>query len=170
MRLEHRELAIELRHGCRNERALLEKTRVVDEKARGEIVRTIGNNVVASNQIERIRGSQPGRMWLHDNMRIDRERGISRRQCLGPTDIARSMRDLALQIGEAHRVVVDDADRSDTGRGQIEYRWATQTACADHQHAGSLQLGLTYSANFPQDNVARVALELCIRKAHRRKV
>ena len=57
-------------------------------------------------------------------------------------DIVGRVRDLALQIGKADRVEIDDADRADPGRRQIEQDGAAKPARADHQHARRAQFGL----------------------------
>ena len=69
------------------------------------------------------------------------------------------MGDLALQVGQLHAVVVDDADGADAGRGEIQHQRAAQPAGADHQHARGLQLGLADAADLGQQDVARVTLD-----------
>ena len=52
------------------------------------------------------------------------------------------MDDLALQVGEIDRVVVDHAQGADPGRGEILQEGRAKPAGAEHQHPGSDQLRL----------------------------
>ena len=56
-------------------------------------------------------------------------------------------------------VVVDDADRADTGGGQILDDRRAQTAGTDDQHASLLELLLARAADFGQDQMASVTLD-----------
>jgi hypothetical protein len=78
---------------------------------------------------------------------------------LGPANVGRCENDLPLQVRQRHIVVVDDADRADTRRCQIEQYRRTQSAGADDQHACSLQFCLPRTSHLAQDDVAGIALE-----------
>ena len=54
---------------------------------------------------------------------------------LGPADALGRMNDLALQVGEIHDIVIDDAERADSGRRQVEQQRRAEAAGADHEHA-----------------------------------
>ena len=69
------------------------------------------------------------------------------------------VRDLALQVVEAHGVVVDHADGADAGGCQIHRDGAAEPAGADQQDAGRLQLLLALAADLLQHEVALVALD-----------
>ncbi len=56
MGLDRRQLALETEHAGRDERLLRKKTGVVDEKAGGEVIRTIEDDVVLFEQGEDILG------------------------------------------------------------------------------------------------------------------
>jgi hypothetical protein len=70
--------------------------------------------------------------------------------------------DLALQIGQRHHVVIDDAKRADAGRGKIEQHWRTEAAGADNQHPGAAERRLARPADLAQYNVARVTFKLVV--------
>ena len=70
----------------------------------------------------------------------------------------RIVHDLPLQIVERHLVVIDDADRTDTGCCKVHRDGRAKAACPDDQHTGGLELLLTLAADFPQDKVTLVAL------------
>ena len=78
------------------------------------------------------------------------------------------MKHLPLQVREGHRVVVDDPDRADARGGEILDQRAPQTPGADDEHAGALQPSLPWSADLPEDEMARVALDLLAREAQGR--
>ena len=50
---------------------------------------------------------------------------------------SRGVNDLALQVGQVHLVVVDDPDRADAGRGEIEAPSAIRAAGAEQEHLAS---------------------------------
>ena len=66
---------------------------------------------------------------------------------------------LALQVRERHLVVVDDAERADARRRQIEQRRRAETAGADHQHARALKRRLAGTADLAQHDMAGIALK-----------
>ena len=67
---------------------------------------------------------------------------------------------LALQVGGVDHVVVDEADRADAGRGQVERRRRAEPAGAEQQHLRVEQLELAVDPDLGQQRVARVALAL----------
>src|SRR6185437_4613068 len=67
--------------------------------------------------------------------------------------------DLALQVRQLHHIVVDDAQRADPGRRQIQHEWGAEAARTDHQHPRVTQLGLADAADFGQQDVPRVAAD-----------
>jgi hypothetical protein len=66
---------------------------------------------------------------------------------------------LTLQVGKRNHVVVDHAERADTGSGEIEQQRRAETAGTDHQHAGAAERGLARAAHIVQHDVARIAFE-----------
>ena len=77
------------------------------------------------------------------------------------------MRDLALQIGQADGIEIDDAEGADARRRQIEDHRAAQPARSDHQHARRLEARLARAAHLAQHDVAGVTLKLRIAEIHR---
>ena len=70
------------------------------------------------------------------------------------------MDDLALQIRLLDDVVVDDADRADAGRGQVQQRGCAETPRADHQHPRVLQPLLPVDTQIGDDEMTAVAGDL----------
>ena len=83
-------------------------------------------------------------------------------------ELGRGVQHLALQVREADAVVVDDPERADAGRRQVEQRRAAEAARADHQHARGAQPLLPGAADLVQHDVAGVALELLGRQGSAR--
>ena len=89
--------------------------------------------------------------------RLDR---LARRLGLGLADPLGVVDHLALQVRLVDLVVVDQAERADAGRGQIEGRGSAEAAGADQQHLGVQHLELALDADLGKQGVARVAVAL----------
>ena len=74
------------------------------------------------------------------------------------------MDDLALQIGQRDHVVIDRAERADTGGRKVHQDRRAETAGADHQHGRFLQRGLARAADFAQHDMAGIAFEFVSRQ------
>ena len=156
--LEGRELAGEFTDGGADQSFLREEAGIGDQEAGGEIVRSVGHDVVAADELLRVVGRQPRGMGFDLHMGVEGARGLGGGVGLGAADVGGPMRDLALQVGQADRVEIDDAERADPRRRQIEDHRAAQPARAHHQHAGRLEARLTGAPHLAQHDVARVTL------------
>ena len=87
-------------------------------------------------------------------MKIARRFGLRHPDPLGVVD------HLALQVGGVDDVVVDQADRADPGRGQVERGRRAEAAGAEQQHLRVQQLQLAVDPDLGQQRVARVAVAL----------
>ena len=159
MRTQRRQRTVEDADRCGDQRLPCKVTRVGHEIARGEIVRAVSDDVVLRNQIERVAGIEPRHMRLDLHMRIE---PLDRR--FGAVDLAqahigRGVDDLTLQVGQRHRVVVDDAQSADAGRGEIQQDRRAEAAGADDQHPRGLEPGLARAADLAQHDMARITLE-----------
>ena len=92
-------------------------------------------------------------------MGVLRQHCVLGREYFGYTDIFVTVDNLPLQVGVFHDVVINHTDGAHTRRSQILQRGRTQTASADHQHLGVFQLFLPLPADFPQHDVAGVAIQ-----------
>ena len=130
---------------------------VIDQVARLEVVRAVGDDVVVAKDIERVRAGQ------HHVVLDDLCAGVERGQFVGggvdlqSADIGRRVNDLPLQIAFVDNVEVDQPERADTGRGQIERERRTQPSRANAEHSCGLELLLTLDPDFRKDQVARIA-------------
>src|SRR5215467_2032917 len=157
---------VENAHGGGDERLFGEEAGIRDEIARGEVVGTVGNDVIAGDERERVCRGKPCRVRLYRDVRVEAADRGRRALHFGLADLGRAVDHLALQVRQRDRVVVDDAERPDPGRRQIEQRRRPQPAGADDQHARALERLLPRPADLAQDDVAGIAFEL-LRTEHR---
>ena len=99
-------------------------------------------------------------MGLDRDMRVEPRHRVGGALDLGPADIRRAVDHLPLQVRERHRVVVDDPDRADAGRGEVLDQRRAEPAGADHEHPRGLELRLPRPADVAQHEVAGVAVDL----------
>ena len=59
---------------------------------------------------------------LERDRRVDPPRRRRRARGLRSPEVRRAVGDLSLQVGEVHRVVVDNADAPDAGRGKVQHQ------------------------------------------------
>ena len=70
---------------------------------------------------------------------IERPQARGRRLGLALADVVGGEQDLALQIGELHHIVVDDAHPADTGRDDVVEHRRAKSAGADDEHRAVAQ-------------------------------
>ena len=133
---------------------------IVDQIARGEIVRAVGDDVVVLENFERVGAREHGVVLDDVQRRIERDELLRGGVELFAADVFGRVDDLALQIAGVHDVEIDQTQGADAGRGQIESQRRAQTAGAHAEHARGFQLALAFHAHFGQDQVARVAREV----------
>ncbi len=164
MGFEGRELAVKLRDCCRDQASLREIARIRDKKSGFEIVGSVGNDVVARNQIEHIFSLDLNRVGNKLGFGIDAVNRIGGGVGLHPADIAGAVGDLALKVGKTYRIEVRYPDRSNAGSCKIENKGAAQPARTHNQDPGLLCL--SGAAHLAQDDVARIALQLLVFQMH----
>src|SRR5438552_4068416 len=76
------------------------------------------------------------------------------------------MDDLALQIGERHIIAIDDAERADAGRGEVEQDRRTEAARPNDENLGRLELRLARSPDILEHDVPRIAFQFLARELH----
>ena len=114
------DLAIETDGGTGYQRFLVMHAGPVDGVPGGKIVGAVEHDIGRGDQrIERLAG-QP-LLQRHDvDFRIDRLQGLLAGFRLGHADPGLGVQDLALQVGEIDRVVIDQRDLADSGGSQVE--------------------------------------------------
>ena len=139
-------------------------TGVIDQIARGEIIRAVDNDVVFAEQIESIRAGQARLVGVDANRRIHASQAFFGGLNFGPPDVARGKCDLPLEIGVIDDVEINDPEPPYACRGQIKPQRRAQPARADHEHLGFGQLELPVHAHFGHDQMAAVALNFLLGK------
>jgi hypothetical protein len=100
----------------------------------------------------------------NQHVRIDVVNGPFRRIAFRSAHGLDRMDDLSLQIGFVNGIPIDNANMSHTGGGQVQERWRTQSASANHEHRCLLQGLLALDANVRQDQMSGVAADFVIRQ------
>jgi hypothetical protein len=159
---EDRGLPVEAEDAAVCVRLAEEHARVVDEIPCREIVGAVDDDVVVAKNVERVGGRQRRLVHDHAHFRIEPGEPCRRRLHLGAPDVGRAEEDLPLKVAGVHHVEVDEPERADAGRGQVEGRGRSKPARADANHARVLQFLLTLDADFRNDQVTAVALNFIV--------
>ena len=72
------------------------------------------------------------------------------------------MRDLALQVGQVHHIVINEGNAPDTSGCQIQRSGRPQSASADDERMGRQHPLLPFDADLVEQDVAGIAQELVI--------
>jgi hypothetical protein len=139
---------------------------VVEQIAGIEGVGAVGDDVVAGDEIERVGPRQLPGMRLDGDLRIETAHGVGRALDLEAAEVLGAVQHLPLQIGQVDAVVIDDAERADARRGEIEEEGRAQPARAHHQHPRFEEALLPDPADLRQDDVAGIALKLGVGEVH----
>ena len=78
---------------------------------------------------------------------------------LGSAYVRRPVDHLPLQVREAYRIVVYDAEGADPGGSEVLDQGGTQAAGPDHENTSGFQLLLPRAAYIPQDEMAGIAFD-----------
>ena len=105
-------------------------------------------------------GAEPHRVLLDLHVRVDVVDRDLGRVDLRHADAVVRVGDLALQVRQVDHVVVDEADRADPRRRQVERRGRAEPAGAEQQHLRVEELHLPLEPDLRDEHVARVALAL----------
>ena len=90
--------------------------------ARREVVGAVDDDVVAGDDVEDVVGGQPGVVGDDVDVGVQRHDRLLRRVDLAVADPVEVVEDLALQVRSVDLVHVDDADRADSGGGEVQRR------------------------------------------------
>ena len=96
----------------------------------------------------------------HRHVRVQRGDRVARGLDLRAADVRRPVEHLALEVRQVHDVVVDDAERADARRGEVERGRRPEAPRADQEHLRAEQRLLPRLAHLRQHEVTAVALHL----------
>ena len=121
--VEDRDLPLEAEDRAVHDRDPLEQRGVVDQVPGREVVGPIDDEVVAVDDVEDVVGTEPCVVGDHVEIRVNEGQGLLRRIDLALTDPVKVVEDLSLEVRGIDDVHVDDAERPDTGRREVEGCW-----------------------------------------------
>jgi hypothetical protein len=132
-RVVDRELPVEADGGPAHQRHAVLHAGAVDGVAGGKVVGAVqhhqggGHQSVEQGSV----GALQHRVDAH--LGVDGVHGHLGRFGLGPAHPFQVVRNLPLQVGGVHHVVVDQGDVAHARTGQVQRHWRTQTASPDDQ-------------------------------------
>src|SRR5262245_53761526 len=135
---------------------------VVDQISRGKVVGAVRDDVEVAENLERVLRRQSLLEREDVRVRIQVAQARRRGRELGPAHVACAEENLTLQIRIVHDVEIDQADRADAGRGEIQSHRRAQPARSDREDASGFELLLALEPDLRHDQVARVAADLVV--------
>ena len=148
------------------ERFLCHNAGIVDEELCRKIICAVNYEIIVLDKIHDVFSGDESPVGIDLDSRIDRLHSFLCRLYLRLAHISGSMNDLPLKIGQVYLICVCNADSTHASCCQIHCCRSAQTACTNNQHLGIQQLLLSLYANFFQNDVAGIALDLFVGKCH----
>jgi len=138
-----------------------QRTRVVDEVPRLEVVGPVDDEVVAVDERLDVLGGHADLVCLDVDIGV--QFGHERRGAVDllSTHVVVAVDDLALEVREFNHVVVGDPERADTRRGEILDDRRPEPPGAQDEDVGVQEVALTVRADVVHDDVPRIPVELC---------
>ena len=162
-RVEDGDLCIQPDGGAADQRDAVAHAGGVDHLARAVVVAAVkyhgdalGQQAIEQGRIGALRDG------AHLHLGVEVGHGLRQRGHLGLAHARRGVGNLALQVGQVHRIVVDDGDAPDTAGGQVQRCGCAQAACTQDQHVGGQDALLTFDADVIEQDVARIAQQLFV--------
>ena len=121
---------------------------VIQQKAGGEIIAAIDNHIIVVQHGLNGFGRDARFMRGDVTMRIDFVEGARRDRDFGGANIIGAKQRLALQVGEADHVIINQAQMANPSSGEILPCRIAEPAHADQKHLGLGQLLLTWPTDF----------------------
>ena len=158
MIVEHADLPVEAVDGAVHQGLAELHASIVDQVASVEIVGAVDHQVVGAYQFQGVVGIQRGVVGVDLDMTVEVLQALLGGLYLGHAEGAVAVDDLALQVAAFHHVKVHQPQGAHPGSRQIQADRRAQTASADDQHLGFLEVQLTFATHPGEGDVAHVAL------------
>jgi hypothetical protein len=100
------------------------------------------------------------------DLAVELAQPLARRIELLPSDRARAVEDLPVEVRRIDAVKVDEADPPHARRGEVRRHRTAEPTGADDQHRGPLQSQLPRLTDLRQQQVARVARAFGVGEGH----
>ena len=162
VRREDAGLAFEAEDGAIHVRLPEQHAGVVGEVAGGEVVRAVHDDVVGADDVEGVLAGEAGVVQDDLDVRVEAADGVRGGLGLGPANVRGAVDDLALEVGEVHRVEIHDAEFADARGGQVHRDGRAEPARADAEHAGGANFLLALQPHFGQNQMPRVAADFVV--------
>src|SRR5439155_1018881 len=158
IRLENSRLALEAEDRAMHEWDVVPDRGVIDQIPGWEIVRSVHDHVpaVGEDPLDVLR-RQLLLVRLHVDVRVELANRARRRLDLRLAERSRRVQDLALQVGLVDDVGIDDPERADAGRSEVERGGRAEAARPDQEYARLQQLQLALFADLGDQQMAAVA-------------
>ena len=154
--LEHRDLTLEPEDRPVHDGHALEERRVVQQVAGREVVGAVDDDVVAADDVDDVVGAEAHVVGDDVDVGVERGERLLRRVDLAVADALDVVQDLALQVRGVDDVHVDDAERADSRRREIQGRRRPEATRAEQEDLRLEQALLTGFAHLRQEDVAAV--------------
>src|SRR5213594_3200252 len=158
-RVEDARLAFEAEDRAVDVRLVQEDRRVVHEVPGREVVRSIDDDVVVFQDVQRVVRRETRLVGLHVDVRVDLGDPFFRDLDLLAADVLRPVQHLALQVRLVDHVEVDDPETADAGGAEVLRERHAESPGADDEGGRLLELQLPRHADFGQDQVSGIALD-----------
>ena len=160
LRIEHGDHALEPEDGPVHDRDAELHRRVVHEEARGEVVGAVDDHVPPREDVHHVVGAEAHVVGDHVDVGVEEGEGLLGGVDLAVADSLDVVEDLALEVRLVDDVHVDDADRADACRRQVERGGRTEAARAEQEHPRVEQLLLPGDVDLGEEDVPLVPVAL----------
>lgn len=154
------DLAIKLDHRARDQGFRVVYTGGVDRVAGLKVVTAIEHDIDVRHQGVQYLRVGPGLQGRQFDIGVEGLQGVLQRLHLGLANGFGAVGDLALQVGQIDRVVVEHREVSNPCASQVHRQWRSQPACANDQCMCVSNALLSFDADVVKQDVARVAHQL----------
>ena len=162
--IEHRRLSLEAEDGAIGVGLSQQNAGVVDQIPGWEIVRAVHDDIEITQYLQCVVRGEAGVEPLDLRVGIEVVDPRLGRIELRRADGARAVDDLTLQIGHFDGVEVDQSQRSNACRGQIQRCRGAETPGSHEYDTGGFQAALSFEAYLRQDEMAGVPQDFLLRQ------
>ena len=166
MRFDRGQLPFKTKDASRNQGFLRKEAGVIHQEPGAEVVRAVQHQVVVRQQRHDVLGTDVFLIRLHADVGIQRLQKPAPGFDLVNSHVGRGVEDLPLQVRKIDHVAVNQSDRADTRRAQVQGDRRTQASGADHKDLGPAQFLLPFTANLLEDDLPAVSFDLIFGKIH----
>ncbi len=166
MRFDRGKLSFKTKDAPRDQGLFRKEAGIVHQESGAEVIGAVEHQVVVGQQGHHVLGGDGLLIRLHEDVGIQRLQKPAAGFDLGDPHVGRGVEDLPLQVREIHHVAVDQADRADACRSQIQRDRRPQTSGADDKDFGPAQFLLAFPSHLLEDDLPAVSFDLFFGKIH----